>query len=370
MHSNTFGHILQLTTFGESHGKAMGGIITGFPAGIDIDVDFIQQELDKRKPGQSSLTTSRNESDAIQILSGVMNGKSLGTPIGFIIPNADQQSKDYDVLKDVFRPSHADYTYEKKYGIRDHRGGGRSSARETVCRVAGGAFAKHILQLSGIDVHAYVHQISNIHIPENATFNLSETYHHPVRCPHKATADQMEAAIQQAKQSGDTLGGIISVVISGVPAGLGQPVFAKLNADLAHACMGINAVKGVEFGGGFDMASKQGSEVNDRFVKSESDGSIQTQTNYSDGIQGGISNGMEIRFNVAFKPVATIQQPIETIDKEGNAVVMEAKGRHDPCVLPRAAIIVESMSAWVLADHYLWSGLDNWDKIKKLHSSI
>ena len=367
MQSNTIGHIIQLTTFGESHGKAMGGVITGFPAGLLVDMDFIQQELAKRKPGQSELTTQRKEEDEVEFLSGIFEGITLGTPIGFIIRNKDQQSADYERLKDVYRPSHADYTWQLKFGIRDYRGGGRSSARETVSRVVAGALAKQLLQHWNISVSAYVSAVGEVQCPFSYTeLNLNATYLNAVRCPHTETAERMTQAIEQARREGDTLGGVITCVIQQVPAGLGQPVFAKLHADLAHALMGINAVKGIEVGDGFSITEKKGSEVKDVWIKKEGKESFQTLTNHSGGIQGGISNGQDILLRVAFKPVSTLQQPLEVIDLHGEQKTLNPEGRHDPCVLPRAAVIVEAMAAWVICDHLLWAGTDTLEKIKKL----
>lgn len=345
----------------------MGGVITGFPAGLAVDMDKIQLELAKRKPGQSALTTQRKEDDEVEFLSGIYEGNTLGTPIGFIIRNKDQQSADYDRLKDVFRPSHADYTWQKKFGIRDHRGGGRSSARETVCRVVAGSLAKQLLLQWNITVDAYVSAVGNVKCSVPYTMlDLSLTYNSAVRCPHAETAEKMQQSIEKARNDGDTLGGIITCVIKHVPVGLGQPVFAKLNADLAYALAGINAVKGVEFGDGFSITVKKGSEVKDVWNKNKEAENLHTLTNHSGGIQGGISNGADIVIRVAFKPVSTLQQPLEVTHISGEQQVLNPQGRHDPCVLPRAAVIVEAMSAWVICDHLLWAGSDTLEKIKKV----
>lgn len=345
----------------------MGGVITGFPAGMAVDMDFIQQELAKRKPGQSAITTQRKEDDQVEFLSGIFEGITLGTPIGFIIRNKDQQSADYDRLKDVYRPSHADYTWQQKFGIRDHRGGGRSSARETVCRVVAGALAKQLLQHWNISVAAYVSAVGEVQCPVPYTeLDLKTTYDNMVRCPHDETAKQMTQAIEQARQEGDTLGGVITCVIQQVPVGLGQPVFAKLHADLAYALMGINAVKGIELGDGFSITEKKGSEVKDVWIRNEGKESFQTLTNHSGGIQGGISNGQDILLRVAFKPVSTLQQPLEVMDLQGEQKILNPQGRHDPCVLPRAAVIVEAMAAWVICDHLLWASTDTLKKIKNV----
>lgn len=349
--ANTLGTYFRLTTFGESHGKAIGGIIDGMPSGIKIDEKFIQSELDRRKPGQSKITTQRNEADKITILSGIFEGKTTGTPIGFLIPNEDAKNNDYQHLKDTFRPSHADYTYSFKYGNRDYNGGGRSSARETANWVVGGAFAKLILKKFKIKIIAYVSAVSDISIPKNAKLSLSEVENTIIRCPHKDTAHKMIDLIEQTRKKGDTVGGIISCVIENVPVGWGEPVFNKLHAELAKAMLSINAAKGFEYGSGFEGTKMLGSEHNDIFIVKN--GKASTKTNYSGGIQGGISNGERIYFNVAFKPVATLIQTQATIDNKGNSVKLKGKGRHDPCVLPRAVPIVEAMAAMVLADAYL-----------------
>jgi chorismate synthase len=352
MSANTFGKLFSITTFGESHGKAIGVVIDGCPAGLKIDIDFIQHEMDRRKPGQSAITTQRSEDDTVQILSGVYEGFSLGTPIALAISNKDSKPEDYDHLKHAFRPSHADYTWQQKFGHRDHRGGGRSSARETAARVAAGAIAKLLLQHYGITVSAFVSQVSNIKTDKlYSELNLAETEANIVRCPDAATANKMIKAIQDARANGDTLGGIVCCVAQGVPAGLGEPVFDKLQAELAKAMLSINAVKGFEYGSGFAAATMKGSDHNDVFVNQSKN--ISTITNYSGGIQGGISNGMDVYFNVAFKPVATIMLPQQSVDDSGNEIILENKGRHDPCVVPRAVPIVEAMAALVLADMLL-----------------
>lgn len=353
MAGNSFGQAFRITTFGESHGDGIGVIIDGCPSGLEVDMDFIQFELDRRKPGQSKIVTQRKESDICVIQSGVFNGRTTGTPISIFIPNQDQKSSDYDHIEHVFRPSHADYTYQAKYGVRDYKGGGRSSARETAARVAAGAFAKMILKKYNISVTAWVSQVGTIRIPEYVSldFNLIESTQ--VRCPHLSTAEEMIKLIQQIRKEGDTIGGQVSCLISDCPVGLGEPVFDKLHADLAKAMMSINAAKGFEYGSGFDAVSMRGSEHNDIFLQGEN--GVATQTNHSGGIQGGISNGMPIFFNVAFKPVATIVKSQNTIDDKGKPAVAVGKGRHDPCVVPRAVPIVEAMAALVLVDHLLRS---------------
>ena len=349
---NTFGHIFRLTTFGESHGEAVGGVVDGMPAGIDIDIDFIQQELNRRRPGQSSITTSRQEADQIELLSGVFEGKSTGCPIGFIVRNTNQHSQDYENMRCLFRPSHADYTYFLKYGIRDHRGGGRSSARITISRCVGGALAKLVLKQLGISVQAYTSQVGNIALERDyKLYDLSQTETNAVRCPDPKKAAQMEALIAEVKSEGDTIGGIITCVIKGCPVGLGEPEFDKLHAALGAAMLSINAVKGFEYGEGFEGVTAKGSEQNDIFTVTN--GQITTATNHSGGIQGGISNGQDIYFRVAFKPVATILSEQATVDKEGNPTRFTAKGRHDPCVLPRAVPVVEAMAAMTILDYYL-----------------
>ena len=348
MAGNSFGTLYKLSSFGESHGTAIGGVIDGCPPGVEISVEKIQQDLDRRKPGQSAIVTQRKEPDTVQLLSGVFEGKSTGTPIGFAIFNTNQKSADYTHIKDSYRPSHADYVYDQKYGSRDYRGGGRSSARETAARVVAGAIAKQFLK--PMTIQAYVSQVGNIALNEdykNLNLSLAET--NDVRCPDLAIAKEMEQHIKEIKKQGDTIGGIIDCVIKNVPVGLGEPVFDKLHAQLGKAMLSINAVKGFEFGSGFEGVKMKGSEHNDAF---NTDGS--TQTNFSGGIQGGISNGMDIYFRVAFKPVATVLQAYETIDKEGNKVQTQGKGRHDPCVVPRAVPIVEAMAALVMADAQLF----------------
>jgi chorismate synthase len=352
MSGNSFGQIFRLTSFGESHGAAIGGIIDGVPAGLEIDERFIQHELDRRRPGQSTLTTQRKESDKVQLLSGVFEGKATGTPIGFIVLNEDQQSKDYDHIKNVYRPSHADFTYEAKYGIRDYRGGGRSSARETIARTVAGAIAKLLLKTENISIQAYVSQVHNLQLTKNYNeLDLSKTDDNIVRCPDAETARKFIEHIEEMRKNGNTVGGIISCVIKNAGEGLGEPVFDKLHADLGKAMLSINAVKGFEYGAGFNAVNFTGEELNDGFVNK--DGKIRTRTNFSGGVQGGISNGEDIFFRVAFKPVATIMQKQQTVNSEGKKIEMTGKGRHDPCVLPRAVPIVESMAALVIADHWL-----------------
>jgi chorismate synthase len=349
---NTFGRIFRLTSFGESHGRGIGGIIDGCPAGLLLNIEHIQYELSRRKPGQSKITTQRQEPDQVEFLSGVFEGKTQGTPISFVVWNKDQHSADYNDLKDVFRPSHADYTYLQKYGTRDHRGGGRSSARETIARVVAGAIAKQLLLAHGIEIQAYVSRVGDIGIGKPYTaLDLSKTEENIVRCPDPEIANKMIARIEAASRDRDTVGGIITGVITGVPSGLGEPVFNKLHADLGFAMLGINAVKGFEYGSGFEGTKLNGSQHNDIFIQTEN--GIRTKTNHSGGIQGGISNGEDIYFNVAFKPIATILKEQQTIDKNNNEITINPKGRHDPCVLPRAVPIVEAMAALVLIDHYL-----------------
>ncbi|MAO35794.1 MAG: chorismate synthase [Zunongwangia sp.] len=347
MAGNSFGKIFKLTTFGESHGPAIGGIIDGCPAGLKLDFEAIQDELNRRKPGQSAIVTQRKEPDTVEFYSGIFEGQTTGTPIGFVIHNANQKSKDYSHIKDTYRPSHADYTYDEKYGVRDYRGGGRSSARETASRVVAGAIAKQMLK--SVKITAYVDSVGKISLDKphyEVDFSLIET--NPVRCPDKAKAEEMEAYIKQIRSEGDTVGGTVRCVISGVPKGLGEPVFDKLHAELGKAMLSINAVKGFEYGSGFEGTAMKGSEHNDLFNE---DGT--TKTNLSGGIQGGISNGMDIYFNVAFKPVATIMQKQDTINKDGDVIEMQGKGRHDPCVVPRAVPIVEAMAALTIADFFL-----------------
>jgi chorismate synthase len=350
---NSIGKFFKLTTFGESHGIAIGGVIDGCPAGLELDFHIIQHQLDRRRPGQSKITTQRRESDEVQFLSGIFEGKTTGTPIGFIIKNEDAKSKDYSEIKDAFRPSHADFTYTSKYGFRDFRGGGRSSARETVCRVVAGAIAQQILNKVGVHISAYVSAVGNVKLNKPyADLDLSLIDDNLVRCPDNAIADQMILAIEKTKNEGDTIGGEIMVIATGVPIGLGEPVFDKLHAEIGKGMLSINAVHGFKYGfDGVGIASSKGSEVNDSII----DASGKTKTNFSGGIQGGISNGNDIYCEVAFKPVATIMQKQNTIDAAGNKVEIKGKGRHDPCVVPRAVPIVESMIALTLVDHYLRS---------------
>lgn len=350
---NTFGQLFRLTTFGESHGPGIGGVIDGMPAGIEVDLDLLQSELNRRRPGQSALTTSRKEADRVELLSGVFEGRTTGCPIGFLVRNENQHSSDYDNLRHVFRPSHADFTYQTKYGVRDHRGGGRTSARETIARVVGGAFAKMLLQQHGISVRAYTSQVGPIALEGTyADYDLSLIESNPVRCPDPATAEKMAQLIAEVKAGGDTIGGVISAVITGCPVGLGEPVFGKLHAQLGAAMLGINAVKGFEYGEGFAGVTARGSEQNDVFLPQEG-GGIAVKTNHSGGIQGGLSNGQPIYFRVAFKPVATLLREQQTVDDQGKSVTLKARGRHDPCVLPRAVPIVEAMAAMVIADNFL-----------------
>lgn len=350
---NTFGNLFRLTTFGESHGPGVGGVIDGFPAGIAIDMDFLQSELNRRRPGQSQLTTPRKEADRVEILSGVFEGFSTGCPIGFLVRNENQHSNDYDNLRELFRPSHADYTYYQKYGIRDHRGGGRSSARETIARCVGGAFAKMALRQWGIEVVAYTSQVGPIALDKAYTqYDLSQIESNPVRCPDQEKAAEMAELIAAVKADGDTIGGVITGVVKGCPAGLGEPVFGKLHAALGAAMLGINAAKGFEYGAGFAGVTARGSEQNDVFLP-DGRGGVTTATNRSGGIQGGISNGQDIYFRVAFKPVATLLREQDTVDLDGRPAVLKARGRHDACVLPRAVPIVEAMAAMVILDFYM-----------------
>ena len=355
---NTFGKIFRLTSFGESHGRGIGGIIDGCPAGLELNIELIQQDLARRKPGQSKITTQRKEPDQVEFLSGVFEGRTQGTPIAFAIWNKDQHSNDYNDLKDVYRPSHADYTYIKKYGTRDHRGGGRSSARETIARVVAGAIAKQILAQAGVSVQAFVSRVGEVELQKSYTeLDLSKTEDTIVRCPDPETAKQMISRIEEAARDRDTVGGVITGVAKGVPAGWGEPVFNKLHADLGFAMLGINAVKGFEYGSGFEGTKLSGSQHNDVFVNT--DKGIRTKTNNSGGIQGGISNGEDVYFRVAFKPIATLLKEQHTVDKDNNEITINPKGRHDPCVLPRAVPIVEAMAALVLVDHYLLSKLNS-----------
>jgi len=349
--SNSYGTLFRISTFGESHGPAIGVIVDGCPAGLEVDEAFIQSELNRRKPGQSKITTQRKEDDTFKIISGVFEGKSTGTPIALVIENSDPRSKDYSHLENTFRPSHADYTYEAKYGVRDYRGGGRSSARETAARVAAGALAKLLLKKSGITIQAYVSQVGDLTAPPYTLLDLDKTESNMVRCPDAKTAEQMIALIDKVRHDRDTVGGVVTCVIKNTPVGLGEPVFDKLHAELGKAMLSINAVKGFEYGSGFEGVKLRGSQHNDAFYNEG--GKIKTKTNHSGGIQGGISNGEDIYFNVAFKPVATIMQDQQSVDKAGNETTVAGKGRHDPCVVPRAVPIVEAMAALVLADFML-----------------
>lgn len=352
MAGNTFGEIFRVTTYGESHGRAVGGVIDGCPPGIALRDDEIQQELNRRRPGQSQYTTPRDEKDRVELLSGVFEGKTTGTPIGFLVWNKNQESKDYDHLKNTYRPSHADFVYDKKYGRRDHRGGGRASARETLARVVAGAVAKALLNQSGVKIQAYVSALGAVQVEKPyQQLDLSTTEQSLIRCPDKSAEASMKRLITETAEKGDTLGGVVSCIASGVPAGWGAPVFDKLHADLGKAMLSINAVKGFEYGSGFSGTKQYGSEHNDRFIHNEDE--TTTATNNSGGIQGGISNGQDIYMRVGFKPVATIMSNQKTINKHGSEVVLEGKGRHDVTVLPRAVPIVEAMAAIVLADHYL-----------------
>ena len=349
---NTFGNIFRLTSFGESHGPGIGGVIDGCPADIDVDMDFIQKELDRRRPGQSAITTSRKETDNVEFLSGIYEGQTTGAPIGFIVRNENQQPDDYEEMKYVFRPSHADYTYQTKYGIRDPRGGGRSSARETITRCVGGAIAKLALNRHDIIIQAYTSHVAHIRLDKSyKEYNLALTETNAVRCPDQQKAAEMEAYIAQVKAEGDTVGGVVTCVIQGVPAGLGEPVFGKLHAALGSAMLSINAAKGFEYGIGFDAPLYKGSEQNDAFYSEQ--GRILTRTNYSGGIQGGISNGQDIYFRVAFKAVPTLMMEQLTVDMHGNETLLKARGRHDPCVLPRAVPVVEAMAAMTVLDYLL-----------------
>lgn len=349
---NTFGKIFRLTTFGESHGEAIGGVIDGFPSGLDIDTAFIQSELDRRKPGQNKLTTGRKEDDRVEILSGIFEGKSTGSPIGFIVRNKGQRPGDYDEMKDLFRPSHADYTYFKRYGIRDYRGGGRASARATVSWCVGGAFAKLALKQLGIYITAYTSQVGSIKLDDDyRRYDLKSIESNSVRCPDAGKAEDMERLIAEVKAEGDSVGGVVTCIVKGCPPGIGEPEAGKLSAELGGAMLSINAAKAIELGMGFKLAEMKGSEANDPFVNEA--GEIHTCTNHSGGLLGGISDGEDIYFRVAFKPVATIAKEQNTVDKEGNALTLKAKGRHDPCVVPRAVPIVEAMAAMTIFDQYL-----------------
>ena len=363
---NTFGQLFTLTTFGESHGAAIGGVVDGMPAGIEIDMEFIQSELNRRRPGQSRVTTARNEADEVELLSGVFEGKTTGCPIGFVVRNQNQHSQDYENLRTLFRPSHSDFTYYNKYGTRDHRGGGRSSARITISRVVGGALAKLALKQLGISVQAYTSQVGSIALErDHHPYDLSKTETNVMRCPDSEKAKETEELVMQVKAEGDTIGGVITCVVKGCPVGLGEPEFGKLHAQLGSAMLSINAVKGFEYGEGFEGVTQRGSEQNDVFVScrdtttdatdeaGEDSKKITTLTNHSGGIQGGISNGQDIYFRVAFKPVATLLREQNTVDLEGNVTTFTAKGRHDPCVLPRAVPVVEAMAAMTILDSFL-----------------
>jgi chorismate synthase len=358
MAGNSFGSVFKITTFGESHGEALGVVIDGCPSNLVFDMDFIHHELQRRKPGQSALTTDRKEDEKVELLSGVFEGKTTGAPIAMLVRNNDQRSHDYDSLKNIYRPSHADYTYEQKYGIRDYRGSGRASARETVARVMAGAVAKLVLKQYGISIQGYVSAVANIKVPLPYTqLNLQTTENNSVRCPHEPTAQKMIALIEQMKAEGDSVGGTITCVIQGAPAGLGEPVFDKLHANLGKAMLSINACKGFDIGSGFNGTTRKGSEENDAFVST--DGKIKTQTNNSGGVQGGISNGMDIYVRCAFKPVSTIAKPQQTTTQSLENTTLEAQGRHDPCVLPRAVPIVEAMAALVMVDLLLLQKIHN-----------
>ncbi|NMM49738.1 chorismate synthase [Marinigracilibium pacificum] len=350
---NSFGKLFKITTFGESHGAGVGVVIDGCPAGINFDEEFIQLQLERRKPGQSKITTQRKEEDLFQVFSGVFEGKTTGMPISLFIPNSNQRSKDYGHIADKYRPSHADYTYQEKFGVRDYRGGGRSSARETAARVAAGALAQLMLNHYGIEISAYVSQVGDLKLEKSyKELDLTKIDDNIVRCPDSDVAEEMIERIDEVRKNRDTIGGVVTCVIKNVPVGLGEPVFDRLHATLGHAMLSINAVKGFEYGSGFDGVSMLGSEHNDEFYKDDK-GDIRTRTNYSGGIQGGISNGEDIFFNVAFKPVATIMQDQKSVDQDGNETIVSGKGRHDPCVLPRAVPIVEAMAALVIADNIL-----------------
>lgn len=349
---NSFGQLLRLTTFGESHGVAIGGVVDGFPAGVPIDEDFVRSEMQRRRPGQSQITTQRKEQDEVQFLSGIFEGRSTGTPIAFVIQNTNNRSADYGNMKDIFRPSHADYVYECKYGVRDYRGGGRSSARETAVRVCAGALAKLALKNLGISVQAYTSQVGDISLEgDYSSYDLYCAESNAVRCPDAEKARQMEELILDVKRDGDTVGGVVTCVVKGAPVGLGEPVYGKLTSSLAHAMLSINAAKGFEYGNGFAAAAGRGSQQNDIFYNDA--GRIATRSNNSGGIQGGISNGNDIFFRVAFKPVATILKEQPTVTKDGVETHLAARGRHDPCVVPRAVPVVEAMAALVLLDHYM-----------------
>lgn len=364
MAGNVFGKVLTLTTFGESHGRAIGGIIDGFPSGLKIDYSHVRHELNRRRPGQSTIVSQRNETDDVEFLSGILDGFSLGTPIAFLVRNQDFNPDDYDHLKKAYRPSHADFTYYRKYGIRDHKGGGRASARETVARVVGGALAKQLLDKFGISVTAYVNRIGKVSIDKSyLELNLEEAEKSEVRCPDVAASNKMIAVIKRYSKQGDTLGGEITCVVSKAPIGLGEPVFNKLSADLAQAIMSINAVKGFEIGSGFSCAQMKGSEHNDLFVVKND--KVHTENNYSGGIQGGISNGEDIYFKAALKPVSTLMNDQQTVDTSGKEITLEGKGRHDVTVVPRAVPIVEAMAALTIADHLLLNKIVKFDNLQK-----
>ncbi|MDE5685620.1 MAG: chorismate synthase [Paramuribaculum sp.] len=350
---NSFGEIYRLTTFGESHGPALGGVIDGMPAGLEVDMDAVQQELDRRRPGQSAIVTGRQENDRVTFLSGIFEGKTTGTPIGFTIANTDQHSKDYEEMRHVWRPSHADMTYTMKYGTRDHRGGGRASARETAARVVGGALARQVLSKHGITVAAYTSSVGPVTTPlPYSSMSLASAYDNDARCPDKGVAEEMIRLIKEVKKNGDTIGGTVTCVVSGVPPGLGEPLFDKLQSRLAAAMLSIPAAKGFDYGMGFDGCGSLGSEMADTFIP-DGNGGVTTATNHSGGIQGGISNGSDIYFRVAFKPVATLLRRVDTTDDTGQPTLLQARGRHDPCVLPRAVPIVEAMTAMVILDALL-----------------
>lgn len=350
---NSFGQLYRFTTFGESHGPAIGGVIDGIPAGQPIDLDRVQRELDRRRPGQSALTTARAEADRLTVLSGMLDGVTTGTPIGFTVANSDQHSRDYNNMRDVYRPSHADYTYARKYGVRDHRGGGRSSARENVSRVVAGAFARQVLERLGVTIYAYTSQVGQVALsPDYSLYDPALIGSNEVRCPDPEAAEQMKKLILSVKAAGDTIGGVVTCVIKGAPVGLGEPIYCKLQAMLASAMLGINAVKGFDYGMGFEGVSRRGSEMIDSFVP-DGDGGVATAANHSGGIQGGISNGQDIYFRVAFKPVATLLREVATVNAGGKAVTLKAAGRHDPCVLPRAVPVVEAMAACVMLDAWM-----------------
>lgn len=358
--SSTYGTLFQISTFGESHGPAIGVVIDGCPAGLPFDLEFIQHELDRRKPGQSRITTQRREADAVEVLSGVFDGKTTGTPLAMLIRNEDQRSKDYGHIAEQFRPSHADYTYQAKYGVRDYRGGGRSSARETAARVAAGAVAKLLLQREGVQIQAYVSQVGKLKLETPyQELDLAKAEENAVRCPDPVLAEQLFTYIDETRKRGDSVGGVISCVIQHCPVGLGEPVFDKLHAELGKAMLSINAVKGFEYGSGFAGVERYGSEHNDEYFTDET-GRVRTKTNHSGGVQGGISNGEDIYFRVAFKPTATIMQDQPSVDVHGQPATVQGKGRHDPCVVPRAVPIVEAMAALVLVDFYLRNRAEKW----------